>query len=103
MKNQIATQISVALFTNMVSALESKLNGQSLLNEVKYNNHQLNKSLKADFDQITEVLQAVVDSFYYDRYIVNSFMPLHREDLAYCKAHNLELLGSIKKVLKFIQ
>lgn len=96
------TTISVEIFNNMIISIEGKLNSTSLRNEVEYNNLELNKSLKYDFDQFTEVLQSVVDKFYFDNYIVDSFMPLFLEDLEYCKNKNLALLSSMKKTLKFI-
>lgn len=96
------TTITVEIFNRMILSIDNKLNSSNLHNEVFYNNKELNKSLKYDFDQITEVLQSVVDRFYFDNYVVKSFIPLFSEDLQHCKNHNLSLLNSMKKVLKFI-
>jgi len=97
------TTITVEIFNRMIISAEQKLNSINLAHEVKYNGEELNKSLKYDFDQITEVLQNVIDKFYFDKYVVDSFMPLFLEDLDYCKNHNLSLLNSMKKLLKFIK
>jgi len=97
------TTITVEIFNRMVSSIENKLNKSNLHREVQYHKEQLNDSLKADFDQFTEVLQSVVDKLYFDNYVVDSFIPLSLEDLSYCKQHNLSLLISMKKLLKFIK
>ena len=99
---EATTTITTEIFNRMVLSIENKLNSSNLHNEVKYNKEALNSSLKYDFDQFTEVLQNVVDSFYFDNYVVDSFIPLFLEDLEYCKSHNLSLLNSMKKLLKFI-
>ena len=71
------TTITVEIFNRMVLSIENKLNSSNLHNEVTYNKEELNKSLKCDFDQFTEVLQNVVDKFYFDNYVVDSFIPLY--------------------------
>lgn len=100
---EAATEISVGIVNRMMSSIDKKLNSSNLHNEVKYNNEVLNKSLKNDFDQITEILQSIIDKFYWDTYIVDSFMPLFCEDLEFCKKHNLSLSNSMKKVLKWLE
>jgi hypothetical protein len=103
MKNsEVKAIITVEIFNRMVSSIESKLNNSNLYNEVKYNKNELNNCLKNDFDQFINILQNVVDKFYLNNYVVDSFMPLFTEDLEFCKKHNLSLLYSIKKLLKFI-
>ena len=97
------TTITVEIFNRMVLSIENKLNSSNLHNEVTYNKEELNKSLKYDFDQFTEVLQNVVDKFYFDNYVVDSFIPLFSEDLGFCRKHNLSLVNSMKKLLKFIK
>ena len=97
------TTITVEIFNRMVLSIENKLNSSNLHNEVTYNKEELNKSLKCDFDQFTEVLQNVVDKFYFDNYVVDSFIPLFSEDLDFCRKHNLSLISSMKKLLKFIK
>ena len=103
MTNQEATTIiAIELINRTVSNIENKLTSTTLKNEVKYNSKELNTSLKLDFDQINEVLQGVVDRFYFNNYIVDSFIPLFEEDLDFSIVHNLKIVNSFKKVLKFI-
>lgn len=97
------TTITGEIFNRMVLSIENKLNSSNLHNEVTYNKEELNKYLKYDFDQFTEVLQNVVDKFYFDNYVVDSFIPLFSEDLDFCRKHNLSLINSMKKLLKFIK
>ncbi len=103
MKAKLAEQIiATELLNRKVELLESKLNNTSLENEVKYNNKVLNQSLKSDFDQLSDILQRIVDSFYFDRYVVDRFMSFPVGDLKVARNHNLSLLNSMKKLLKFI-
>ena len=97
------TEIAIELINGRVSSIETILNDKDLYSKVKYNGKQLNISLKNDFDQFTEILQSVVDSFYYNNYVVDTFLPLYPNDLDFCKEHNLSVLNSMKKVLKFIK
>lgn len=94
--------IAVELFTNMINSLESKLKSDILKHDIKYNSNELNCSLSKDFNQIQEVLQKVVDSFYLDYYQVNGFELLTLENFNFSLKHNLELIGNAKKLIKFI-
>lgn len=99
---EVETVIAVDLLKNTIKGLERKLNSTVLKTEVKYHSEALNKSLKTDFDQITNILQSVVDKFYCDSYLVDSFTPMFIECFDYSKEHNKGLLKSIQKVMKFI-
>ncbi|MFS0489925.1 hypothetical protein [Leadbetterella byssophila] len=95
--------LAVTLLEGKINSIEVKLTSQNLRNEVKYHNEALNQSLKSDFDQLTEILQGVVDAFYFDSFVVDRFEPLFIENLDFAVKHNLSLLGSLKKVLKLIE
>lgn len=99
-----STIISVELFRNTIESLILSISNQSKLrNQVQYNNDELNNSFKKSFSQITEVLQSVVDSFYWDYYEVNEFQPFNVESLDSDISHNLSILRSAQKLTKFIQ
>ena len=103
MKKELAEQlIATELLNRNVELLELKLNSTSLKNEVKYYSRALNQSLESDFDQFSNILQSVVDSFYFNHYIVDRFMPFSIVDLEVARKHNLSLLNSMKKLLKFV-
>jgi hypothetical protein len=95
--------LAVTLLEGSIASIETKLTSQRLKNDVKYHNAALNRSLKSDFDQVTEILQGVVDAFYFDSFVVDKFEPLFAENLDFAVKHNLSLLGSLKKVLKLIE
>lgn len=97
------TTISIEIFNRMILSIENKLNNYTeLFNSVKYHNSAFNNALKKDFDQITEVLQKTVDKFYIDNYIVDSYAAFSLNDIDFCKNHNMSILNSMKKLLKFI-
>lgn len=98
----IENTIAVELFSNMVNSLETKLTSNILKDEVKYNQKELNESISKDFNQITEVLQNVVDSFYLQYYQVNGFESFTLKNFNRSLKHNLELIGNAKKLIKYI-
>lgn len=101
---KVAEIISEELFRSMVNRLEQRLSyGVSLKLELRYNEKDLNKSLKSDFDAITEVLQSVVDSQYTGYYEVSGFEYLTVDNLDFSIGHNLNLLKNCNKLLKFIK
>lgn len=99
---EVKTVIAVDLLTKTIEGIESRLTGVSLKNEIKYHGEALNKSLKAEFDRITGILQEVVDSFYIDSYLVDSYEAMFIENLESAKVQNVSILNSMKKVLRFI-
>ena len=99
---EAGTLISVEIINRMVVSLEVKLKSESLKNEVKYHGKQLNNYLSNDFKAVIEIIQNVVDKFYFDKYIVNSFMTLYLDDLDFCVSHNTSLVNSMKKILKYV-
>lgn len=97
------TIIATEILNRTVLSIESRLNNHTeLSNSIKYHNLAFNESLKKDFDQIIEVLQAVVDKFYIDNYMVDSYVYFNLCDIEFCKNHNMSILNSMKKLLKFI-
>lgn len=95
--------IAVAIIEKNVDSLINKMSSSSFKNEVKYHADSINKSMVDDFKQITEILQHVVDSYYYNSYVVDSFVAFHIDDYDFCVEHNLSLANSMKKVLKFVK
>lgn len=100
---EIEKTISVCLFEKMIQNTESKFNNKSLLfKDVKYNKDDLNKSLNENFSQIKYVLQSIVDKFYVDSFLVDSFVYFSLEDFDFCLSHNISVLNSCKKLIRFI-
>ena len=95
--------IAISIIENTINSLDEKLTDtSSLKKQVKYHGKKLNESMAKDFNQITEILQSVVNAFYYNSYIVDSFIAFHLEDFDFCVKHNYSLLNSMKKLLKFV-
>ena len=102
-KEFATTEIAIALFSNRIESLETKLNSRSLKNELKYHASQLNEALAKDFADIASAIQAVVNSRYCEYYEVTGYQYLSLEDYDSCVGHNLRLLSKAKKLLKFIE
>ena len=101
-KESAAQIIAVEMFTNLVNQLEENLTAQRFRTEVKYHAEAINNALQKDFQQIVEILQNVVDKFYWSKYEVNGFLPFNSKDFDAILKHNLELVRNCKKLCKFI-
>ena len=73
-----------------------------LKEELKYNADALNDRLNKSFEQFREILQAIVDKFYYDYYQIRSFVRLDLNYLNETVNENKETLNGIIKLLKFV-
>lgn len=73
-----------------------------LKKELKYNADALNDRLNKSFEQFREILQAIVDKFYYDYYQIRGFVRLDLNHLNETVNENKETLNGIIKLLKFI-
>ena len=51
---------------------------------------------------MSEVLQKVVDKYYVDYYEVNNYIEMNLDNLEYTLEHNLSIVNSCKKLVKFI-
>ena len=101
-KKTAATIIAVDLFKRTVDGLEIAINRDSLASEVRYHADAINAGLKGSFDELSEVLQATVNKFYWGYYEVNTFMPFSSSNFKVALAHNLEIISGAKKLAKFI-
>ena len=101
-KKTAATIIAVDLFKRTVEGLETTLNGDGFRNWVRYHADDINAGLKADFKELSGVLQATVDKFFWGYYEVNTFMSFSNDNFKVALAHNLEIISGAKKLAKFI-
>jgi len=69
-----------------------------LKKELKYNADALNDRLNKSFEQFREILQAIVDKFYYDYYEIRSFVRLDLNHLNETINENKETLNGIIKL-----
>lgn len=103
MKIQQAIEaLTTAIFENMVNSLEAKLTSASLKKELQYNCDALNNSLFNDFLTIKEVLQKVVDKYYFNYYEVEGYQQITLCNMQSSISHNLSLVRNAKKLIKFI-
>lgn len=93
--------ISVELFTRMIDNLEARIKSQSFKNEVKYHSEAINKAMFQDFKSIVNVLQAIVNKFYLDKYEISGFQAFSVQDFDFCVSHNLSLINNCKKLIRF--
>lgn len=102
-KENATTIIAIELVTKTIQSCEQILNDKpKLVHSLKYNSKELNKSLSQSFAQLVDILQTVVDKFYWSYYEVQKFVPLSLIDLDYCVEKNKEILNAMKKLLKFV-
>lgn len=73
-----------------------------LFTELKYNKKALNERLKKDIEKYREILQNVVDKFYWSYYEVPNFIALEESYLDEAIEHNRTILRNMTKLLKFI-
>lgn len=100
--NQTENIVSVELFSNMVNSLERRLKSEILNHDIKYNPEEANASMLMDFNQIKEVLQKTIDSFYLGYYEVSGFQFITLKNIEDSVSHNLGLVNNAKKLIKFI-
>ncbi len=98
---KISTILSVELFERMVNGLENRINHHNFKNDLKYNLQDINNSMEKDFTDIVNLLQKIVDKFYYSKYDINGFIPFNLSDVDFCIEHNLMLVRNCKKLIKF--
>ena len=102
-KENVATNIAIELFKQSVARIEDRINSTSFKNEVKYHSKALNAAMANNFNQIVDVLQSVVDSYYINHYEINGFIPFSVADFDICKAHNLGIITNCKKLIAFAE
>jgi hypothetical protein len=102
-KNVAAEIICVELLGNLVKKLEETLTSQSFKREIFYHGAKINVTLQNDFNVIVEILQNTVDKFYFNYYDIAGFQCFMVESFESNLKHNLALIKSCKKLLKFIE
>ena len=95
--------ISVELLSNTIDRTELILLDRiKLNNSLKYHSEAFNQSIKENINWMSEVLQKVVDKYYFDYYEVNNYIEMNLDNLEYTLEHNLSIVNSCKKLVKFI-
>ena len=102
LENNVATIISVELFSKSVNDLENRIKSSRFKTELKYDSEKLNNYLFSEFKEITNVLQTVVNEFYVGQYEISGFQFFSLNDFEFCINHNLGLINNCKKLIKFI-
>lgn len=99
-----ATTIIVSeIIRREINHIEELFNNKArLLNELRYDKTQLNNRLKKDIEKYREILQNVVNEFYWSYYEVPHFIELEKEYLDDILEHNRTILRNMTKLLKFI-
>lgn len=97
------TIIASEIIRREINHIEELFNNKTrLLNELRYSKTQLNNRLKKDIEKYREILQNVVDKFYWSYYEVPNFIALEESYLDEAIEHNKVILTNMTKLLKFI-
>lgn len=100
---QATTIIASEIIKREIVKIEELFNEKGkLLIELKYNKKALNERLKKDIEKYREILQNVVDKFYWSYYEVPNFIALEESYLDEAIEHNKVILRNMTKLLKFI-
>ena len=100
MENIIAVEIIKREVYGNIELLSDK---SKIKDIVKYDNYAINKKLSNEFKSVINVLQNVIDAYYFSYYEVSPFVELSLSNLDYALDENLKTLNSMKKLLKFVE
>ena len=104
MKNEnVLLTISQEIFKREIESAEKIFaDKDTLKNNLKYHNEEINASLKAFFDLTTEVLQNVIDNNLKSYFEVPKFLKMNLENYIESLNHNIQILNAARRLSKFM-